>query len=150
MTPRILTLQVFAKKLGYDSAADKEFREHLKLLQRSGVVKIQQSGFRGHSLAHPKNVIMTKDISDLLRFHADTNDPELRDYICCPFCGRAIYIFDCLKRAWMLGSVCKVSLEHGSHGGKFEIITDDKLLIRELKRAMLLKVRKKKRNGLYD
>jgi hypothetical protein len=141
---------VFAKKLGYASSADKGFREHLKLLERSGVVKIQQSGFRGHSLAHPKNIVLTKDISEILRFHESKSDSELRDHVCCPFCGRAIYIFDCLKNAWMLGSVVKVSFEHGLCCGKFEIITEDKVLIRELRRAMLLKSKRKKRSSLYD
>jgi len=147
---QILTLSVFAKKLGYSSASDREFREQLKLLQTSGVVKVQQSGYSGHSTAHPKNVVMTKDIEDLFRFHESKKDPEIRDLFCCPFCGRAINIFDCLKNVWMLGSVCKLSAEHGVCCGKFELVIVDKLLIQQLRKVIPFKGKRRKRSLYHE
>jgi hypothetical protein len=50
------TLSGFAKKLGFCSAQDKEFKQKLRRWTRQGDVTVYQGGFKGHSLAHPKKV----------------------------------------------------------------------------------------------
>jgi len=55
-----LTLAVFAKRLGFKRSNAKELQFSLKYLQKIGALEIQQGGFKGHSLCHPK-IVSIKD-----------------------------------------------------------------------------------------
>lgn len=56
----MLRLSTFRKKMGY-THLNKEFKEKLVHLQRIGAILIQQSGFRAHSLCHPKIVVIKNE-----------------------------------------------------------------------------------------
>ena len=59
----ILTLPKFVKRLGYKSAHERECIILLKMLQKKHTIEIQQSGFKGHSLAHSKIVVIHEPIN---------------------------------------------------------------------------------------
>lgn len=55
-----MTVQTFAKQLGFESAADRKYREIMKLAKAKGLLKIVQGGFMGDSMHHPKLVVLSK------------------------------------------------------------------------------------------
>jgi len=63
MTVRILTLNKFAKRLGYKHARNAKFQRRLWHLINIGLVKVQQDGFLAHSMCHHRVVVFeTKTI----------------------------------------------------------------------------------------
>jgi hypothetical protein len=55
---RILTLPKFVKELGFTRANKKDFREHFDYLLKIGAIELQQGGFLGDSIHHPKLVVI--------------------------------------------------------------------------------------------
>jgi hypothetical protein len=53
-----MTVNNFAKKLGFKNGGAYGFKGHLHALERSGAVLIQQGGYLGDSLHHPKLVVI--------------------------------------------------------------------------------------------
>jgi len=142
---RILTISTFAQKLGYSDASSKEFHQRLKLLERSGVVKVQQSGFSSHSLAHPKIVVMAEDLESLEKFSLDGKNCEEQTCYCCPYCGRVVNVFENLKRIWRFGSMHKILLGCPACSGRFQINVDkgiDKGVIAQLKTVQRFRTRR--------
>jgi len=62
---RIFTTSTFARRLGFRDARDKKFRQLLKLAEKKGLIKIQQSGFKADSMHHPKIVVLMKPFEEV-------------------------------------------------------------------------------------
>ena len=62
---RVFTTSTFARRLGFRNANDSKFRQLLKLAERKGLIKIQQSGFRSDSMHHPKIVVLMKPFEEV-------------------------------------------------------------------------------------
>ena len=146
----ILTLTNFAKKLGYASVSDSEFQDRLRLWKSNGVVKVQQSGYRGHSLAHPKIAILSEDLEGLKKFSIDVSSDTIPQVqYACPYCGRSLSIYDSKRQAWFFAQQLQVLLECSHCTGRFVIrITDPK----EIKQLNISAVgrKKAKRSWLDD
>jgi len=73
LRPEILTFRNFVKRLGYKSAQNREFNVLRKMLEKQGIIEIQQSGYAGHSLAHPKLVVIHKfvELENIERINAN-------------------------------------------------------------------------------
>jgi len=73
LKPGAITLPKFVKRLGYKSALDREFNVLRKMLEKQGIIEIQQSGYAGHSLAHAKLVVIhqTVEFEDFERINAN-------------------------------------------------------------------------------
>jgi hypothetical protein len=59
---RAFRLGLFAKMLNYPRATSREFKRVLSFLERSGIVAIQQGGFLGDNMHHPKLVVIRKPL----------------------------------------------------------------------------------------
>jgi hypothetical protein len=59
---KTVQLSKFAKLLNYKTAGSREFRKVLGLMVENGLVKIQQGGFLGDSMHHPKLVVIRKPL----------------------------------------------------------------------------------------
>jgi hypothetical protein len=68
-----ITLPKFVKRLGYESAQNREFNVIRRMLEKQGIIEIQQSGYAGHSLAHPKLVVIrqTAEFENFERINAN-------------------------------------------------------------------------------
>jgi len=53
-----MTVNNFAKKLGFKNGKAYGFKGHLHILERAGAVEVKQAGFEADSLHHPKIVII--------------------------------------------------------------------------------------------
>jgi hypothetical protein len=60
----------FAKLLGYSRASNHEFRQIIRYFEKLGFVAVQQSGFMGHSMYHPKLVAILKPLEIVAFKHA--------------------------------------------------------------------------------
>jgi len=62
---RIFTTSSFARRLGFSDARDKKFRRLLKLAEKRGLIKIQQSGFRSDSVHHSRIVVLMRPFEEV-------------------------------------------------------------------------------------
>lgn len=151
---RALTLHNFALKLGYPSAQCSEFREYLEFLKQNGTVRVQQSGYAGHSLAHSKIVVSDRDLEALHHYQVVPEYDKPHTLYCCPYCGQTLDICRRMKNGWpVLGSVLKVHLECESCSGKFELYISHKPTLRELHKALPFvraMLRRKRRVSIYE
>lgn len=140
---KVLTLKTFARKLGYSTSRNKEFKERLRLLKALGTVKVQQSGFMGHSCAHHKIVVYKGDLSTLEQCRQEQKIPkEERIAYFCPYCGRVISIYEEIKNLWRFGyRRFNMLLECRECLGTFQISTKSNFLISRLKE--ILEMRRK-------
>lgn len=56
------TLTRLAKDSGFRNAADPRFKNCLRKLEKDQVIEVQQSGFKGDSMHHPKIVVLKADL----------------------------------------------------------------------------------------
>ena len=59
---KAMHLTKFAKMLEYPRVTNREFKRVLKFLENQGLVIIQQGGFLGHSMYHPKIITILKPL----------------------------------------------------------------------------------------
>jgi hypothetical protein len=59
---RVFRLSLFAKMLDYPRVTSREFKRIVGYLEKEGVIVVQQGGFLGHSMAHPKIVAILKPL----------------------------------------------------------------------------------------
>ncbi|MBS7633779.1 hypothetical protein KEJ15_09265 [Candidatus Bathyarchaeota archaeon] len=59
---KVLQLSKFAKLLNYKTAGSREFRKVLDLMLQNGLVEIQQGGFLGDNMHHPKLLVIRKPL----------------------------------------------------------------------------------------
>jgi len=59
---KVFELSRFSKFLNYKTAGSREFRKVLNLMLGNGLVEIQQSGFLGDNIHHPKLVVIRKPL----------------------------------------------------------------------------------------
>ena len=96
---RVFTTSTFARRLGFRNANDSKFRQLLKLAERKGLIKIQQSGFRSDSIHHPKLVVV-ENLKLFQNYFNILKQPdkksEIRAYW-CPYCASIIEDFSTKK-----------------------------------------------------
>lgn len=56
------TLTRLAKQTGFLRASDPRFKECIADLEKEGILSVQQSGFKGHSMEHHKIVVLRADV----------------------------------------------------------------------------------------
>lgn len=54
-----MTVNNFAKKLGFKNGKAYGFKGHLRMLERAGAVQVKQAGYYGDSMHHPRIVVIT-------------------------------------------------------------------------------------------
>lgn len=59
---KTVQLSKFAKLLNYKTSGSREFRKVLGLMIENGLVEIQQGGFLGDSMHHPKLIVIRKPL----------------------------------------------------------------------------------------
>lgn len=137
---RVLTMKAFAEKLGYPNTRSATFHKRLDFLKKSGVVKVQQSGFAADSQHHHKIVIVKNDLMSLERFAYVNQMPSTYQTIySCPYCGRILDLYE-YQKTWRLGSILEVLLECFCLQ-RFVIIIKDKSLIKKIERINNLRHR---------
>jgi hypothetical protein len=57
-----LTMKRFSEKLGFKRVSNARFRMLLKQWEIEGILKPYQGGYRGHSTAHPKKVLLLQPL----------------------------------------------------------------------------------------
>jgi hypothetical protein len=76
---QVLTLSKFAEAVGFPRGKRKGFQEHLKRLLEIRAVEVQQGGFLGDSMHHPK-IVVIRDIKSLKQ-HFSKRLPLIGDEI---------------------------------------------------------------------
>jgi len=82
LSKKAVTTSTFARKLGFKSAHAKGFWKGLNYLCRIGAIEIQQSGFKGDSMHHPKLVVVrdSERVSSLFRVKLSLNKVQEFEY----------------------------------------------------------------------
>jgi hypothetical protein len=62
---RVFTTSTFARRLGFKNASEKRFRQLIKLAVKKGLLRIEQGGFKGDSMHHPKLVVLMKSFDEV-------------------------------------------------------------------------------------
>jgi len=86
---RAIRISNLAKKLGFRSARDKNFRRLITKMSEIGLIRVQQSGFKAHSSCHPKIVAFKSEPNNQPSEHKESHKgPSLSFNVWCDECKK--------------------------------------------------------------